>query len=315
MPKPRAMKTPEDRSRFVGTVLILILLFLLFGAMLFWMYSVKLLTIPAGIAALLGIDQSGEETGSPLDTGGIIGMIKTDRPDNSEGIGFEPNYSNLRQAILDEPEAPGYRQELRVAYSEDNISTSVVIYRSGDKARVEIYEAQPSEGEKIRTELMIFDSTVYLLDDRTGETRSIPRSDSVSPENAAGLPSVPELLAIIEQFSPGSADETEDTVEESTDSDLPLAPLAASAENALPDGEERRSGQEIVLRPTEVGNLYYVGFCDNYLGTREEYYLSLENNVVIGHSVWYGDELLYSCETVSFLTDPSVWNSESLYRP
>lgn len=306
------MKTSEDRSRFVGTILILILLFLLFGTMLFWMYSVKLLTIPTGIAALLGIDQGGEEISSQLDSGGIIGMIRTDRPNDPGGISFELNYSNLLQAILDEPEAMGYRQELRVAYAQNSSSENVVIYRSGDKARVEIYEAQSADVEKNRRELMIFDNTVYLLDDSTGETRSIPRSDSISPENAAGLPSVSELLAIIEQFTPGSTDEI---AGKSIDSDLPPAPTSASSDNTLTTEKNRRSEQEIVLRPTEAGNLYYIGFYDDYLGTREEYYLSLENNVVIGHSVWYSGELLYSCETVDFSTDPLVWDSDSLYKP
>ena len=316
------MRTPEERARIAGTVLILFLLLVVFSGMLLWMYSVRLVSIPAGIAGLLGIDQDSRDTETSVDANGLSGMIMTDRPGDGDSIGFELNYSNLRKALLDEPELPGYFQEMLVRYGQSDQPVSVTLSRSGGKTRVEVCETSAG-GEKERVQLMIYDTTVYILDDRTGESRSVPRADSVSPESAAGLPSIDGLLAVLDSFAPPEADETLPTDTEPVESkpietgtpeetDQSVEPLAA----AFSEKTDARFGEpELTMTQTEAGNVYFASFSDNYLGTREEYVISLEHNVVLSQSVWHGGELLYSCETVSFSTDPSVWNADGLYNP
>ena len=311
------MKTPEERARIVGTALILFFLLILFSGMLLWMYSVRLLTIPAGLAGLLGIDQNSRDTGTSDSADGLAGMIITDRTADEEPIGFELNYANLRKAILDEPELPGYRQELLVRYGQSDSPVSVTLNRAGEKARIEVFETAAG-GEKERVQLIIYDTTVYILDDRTGESRSIPRAGTVSPESTAGLPSVNELLSVLEMFVPAESADTEPIGTESAgaettgDPDQPIEPLAA----AFSENTSSRFGEpELVMTQTEAGNVYFAAYSDNQLGTREEYVISLENNVVLSQSVWHSDELLYSCETVSFSTDPAVWNEDGLYNP
>lgn len=316
------MRTPEERARIAGTVLILFLLLVVFSGMLLWMYSVRLVSIPAGIAGLLGIDQDSRDTETSVDANGLSGMIMTDRPVDGDSIGFELNYSNLRKALLDEPELPGYRQELLVRYGQSDSPVSVTLSRSGEKARIEVRETAP-DGNNERVQLMIYDTTVYILDDRTGESRSVPRAGSVSPESAAGLPSIAELLSVLESHAPFETDETlpADTgqvepkpIETGTpdDTDQSVEPLAA----AFSEKTDARFGEpELTMTQTEAGNVYFASFSDNYLGTREEYVISLEHNVVLSQSVWHDGELLYSCETVSFSTDPSVWNADGLYNP
>ena len=316
------MRTPEERGRIVGTVLILFFLLVVFSGMLLWMYSVRLVTIPAGIAGLLGIDQNSRDTETSVDANGLSGMIMTDRPGDDDSIGFELNYSNLRRALLDEPELPGYRQEMLVRYGQSDQPVSVTLSRSGGKTRVEVYETSAG-GEKERVQLMIYDTTVYILDDRTGESRSVPRAGSVSPESAAGLPSIDGLLAVLDSFAPLEPDETLPTDTETAEpkpvvtgtpeeTDQSVAPLAAAISE---ESDARFRDPELTMTQTEAGNVYFAAFSDNYLGTREEYVISLEHNVVLSQSVWHGDELLYSCETVSFSTDPSVWNADGLYNP
>lgn len=265
------MRTPEDRARFVGTALILFLLLVMFCGMLFWMYSVKLLTIPAGLAGLLGIDQDDRDSETSFDAGGLAGMISSERPEDGKMLSFSTDYANLRQAILDEPAVDGYRQEFAVSYSQSAVPTDIVLIRSGDKARVEVWQDAGT-----RSKLMIFDGTVYLLDDDTGESRSIPRAENVSPESMAGVPSVAKLLEEIEKYLPAVEETVETDAETTVESDdEPLAPL-------MMQNSENEIGECVIeLRSTDAGNVYYVGFSDPDAGTREEYYLSLEYNVVL----------------------------------
>lgn len=202
-----------------------------------------------------------------------------------------------------------------MSYSEGE-TLGAVLYRNGDMARIERYEL--SEDEMKRVELMIYDrDSVYHLDDTTGESRSLVRSADVSPENAAGMPEIEKLVSVIGEIT--SNEETVETDEVTTalvdevDSD---AEFPAEFYSDVPVEEtERWAELRILLKVSEIGNVYYVSFFDNYLATFEEYYLSLEHNTVLSHTVSYDGKVLYSVETVSFSADAEVWDIDELYRP
>ncbi len=311
------MRTPEDRSRVVGTVLILCVLFVVFAGVLFWMYSVRLLEIPRPLAGLLGIGTGDGDPENGLDTS-LSGVVRNGRPDDVEGVGFEFNYENLRGALLSEPEPRGFRQTVRISYGGDD--SKVVICRYGDKYRVEKYRNYDGN----MTELAIFDEfSVYHLDVKSGESRSVPRNDSVTPESEAGLPSVSVLTSIIREFD---TDETIGTAPE-TSSDQPLEGLTESeaasdwksdepaAAADFGDILSRYADVGIEMIRSDAGNVYFVAYSDTILGTREEYYVSLVHNLIISQTVKYGGNLLYSCETVDFSTDISDFGEEELYEP
>lgn len=311
------MRTPEDRSRVVGTVLILCVLFVVFAGVLFWMYSVRLLEIPRPLAGLLGIGTGDGDPENGLDTS-LSGVVRNGRPDDVEGVGFEFNYENLRGALLSEPEPRGFRQTVRISYGGDE--SKVVICRFGDKYRVEKYRNYDGN----MTELAIFDEfSVYHLDVKSGESRSVPRNDSITPESEAGLPSVSVLTSIIREFD---TDETTGTVPE-TSSDQPLEGLTESeaasdwksdepaAAADFGDILSRYADVGIEMVRSDAGNVYFVAYSDTILGTREEYYISLVHNLIISQTVKYGGNLLYSCETVDFSTDISDFGEEELYEP
>ncbi len=339
------MKIPEEKSRAIGTALILIALTIVFGSILAWMYSVNLLIIPDGLARILGISTDGDGDELMLDTS-LAGVIRNERSEDRASIGYELDYENLRAALLSETALDGYMLKMRVRYPsavgesnevslqtaadsvevdeqslteeteqiDENAFTDISIYRSGEKFRVERYNAR---GEL--KELEIFNSyAVYHYDPETEASRSVPRSDGVSPENAAGLPSVTELLEIVRQFSENTveydeiAEKTTEPVVEA-DGASPISPLeedATEAENFV-----RYTDGAVELAETELGNLYFVGYFDTLLGTREEYFLSLKYNVIMSQCIWHGDELLYSSETIEFSVDPEDWSDTALYEP
>lgn len=313
MRRQRKIRTVEDRNRFVGTALILFVLLIIFGGVLCWMYSVKLLTIPNSLLELFGMNNSEDGSGT-LDTGELSWMIKDNKTVAGKEIVYELNYENLRAAILSEQQTDGFKQEVSVTYVDGNATYST-LYKSGKNARIEIYELT-DEGEKLRTELVIYDSnTVYHLDCKTGKSRSVVRSEDVSPENAAKMPSVDELLYIIEEISKNETAEVTTSAEiETTDEYTP---------EQLSDGENidyantfsRWRDLNIFMKSTEIGNVYQVSFYDDYLGTFEEYYLSLEYNTVLYQAVFYGDERIYLCETLSFSTEKDDWSDTLLYTP
>ena len=312
------MRTPEERSRAVGTVLILLVLFVIFGGLLFWMYSVKLLVIPERVASLLGIDNGGSDETVQWDPGELSGIIMNGRPEEVEGVSFELTFANLREALLTEPVSDGFRQIVRVSRapeSQNSRPERIVICRSGENTRIERYETLSGSDKERRTELIIVGKySVYRLDELSGESRSLPRGDLISPENEAGLPSVQTLMSIVAGFE--DADELPESGEAETDAPDEIASESVNAESSSDvTMKERYTGGELKMLRTDYGNVYYVSFTDELIGTREEYWISLRYSVVLSHKTWYGDELLYSCETLDFSIDPGVWDKTSLYEP
>lgn len=323
------MKIPEEKSRVIGTVLILAVLALVFGAILTWMYSVNLLMIPDSIARFLGISANNGDGDLLIDTS-LAGVIKAERPEDERSISYELSYENFRAALLSENEPEGFRLRMRVKYSSDaeekletqiesdeqdkNEFIDINFYRSGDKYRIERLDSQ---GNMI--ELAIFNSySVYYHDYLTGASRSLPRSDDISPENEAGLPSAAELLEIVRQFPENNIDiddPYDDEQEEIGDIDdsLEISPFAMRSDSSeeLP----RYSDGIVEMVSTELGNLYLVSYFDTFLGTREEYFLSLEYNVIVSHSIWLDETLIYSAELLEFSTDSAEWDKISLYEP
>ena len=68
-----------------------------------------------------------------------------------------------------------------------------------------------------------------------------------------------------------------------------------------------------VLLKTDFGSVYFIAFDDTFLGTHEEYYVSLEGRVVLRQLTTIGDTVLFSCTAVRYSLDPNDFSSESLY--
>jgi hypothetical protein len=316
----------------LGTALLIIFLLIFFGVTLFWMYSIKLLILPDSVAELLGIGDKGTDEPLPWDTGELSGAIKNGKSSEKIELTFDISYENLRAALINESVPEGYYQKLRICYydKETEISHRVVLQRHGEKFRIEKYSSNISSSQDISSgieKLIIADNTtLYYHDKISGESRSIPRGAGITPESEAGLPSVDDLLLIIAEKS--WAEDTEDsfnTDNEQIESDMVTESnsdfeTVASAEfdqAAQSFGEDksksRYSDIELTMLNTNNGIVYFAAFNDEWLGLREEYYISLEHRVIISHRTLKDGKIIYSCETLSFSTNPSLYSDESDY--
>lgn len=280
-------KRDETQNSALGTAIIVAVLVVVFGVMLFWMYSVKLLILPDSVAELFGIAKGEEQDITPWDTDELAGAVRSGKSTEKIELTFEINYENLRAALLSESEPEGIKQQFLISYYENGAakSSKTVVYRFGERFRIEKYDYGSNSLPKM---LIIADeNTLFYRESGANAARSISRASGISLENEAGIPSFDELLKVIEGFTAAEMDDTAVKVY----TDCRLAMLAA-----------------------ENGNVYYVTFTDSALGLREEYYISLEYRVIITHRTYSGDELIYSCETENFSAEPSVYKTDSLYE-
>ncbi|MCI8388297.1 MAG: hypothetical protein HFE63_07540 [Clostridiales bacterium] len=274
-----------ERNTVIGTAIIIVAAIAIFGFILYWMYSVKLLIIPDSVMKLFGIRDPSMDSSSLWDDDELLSAVKTKQSTDNIELVFDVNYENLRAALLGEPEPEGISQTVQITYYSGNNSYSrrVQFTRYGENFRIERYYG--------KRELLIIGSstTMYYLDNTTGISRSLPRADDISPENEVGLPSINDLLAIVGEFPDSEAQVGDETT----------APRYVDC--------------ELTLLRTADGNVYYVEFTDTLFGVREEYFVSLEYGIIIQHNTYSGDKLVYSCETLSFSASPEVYANEKLY--
>lgn len=293
------------RGQTIGTVIIIILMLVLLGAVSWWMYDVGLLLLPDSIERLLGIDDDG---GSEIswDLGELSEIVRDERHPDVESVSFEMTLENLHAAFLAEASAPGLYLSGRVSYYDDGeaIPHRVVFRRSGSDFRAEIYKNDnlyQLDTLKIGT-----GTTVYIRDGGTGSFRSLPLDETFLPEYEAGIPSVAEIIEAVRAIA---APEIEPESEPSADTeaaDETTAVTTAAEESPYADCELK-----LVRRPE--GSVYYVKFTYADLGIREEYYVSLDHGIVLSATTTRQGQPVYSYEALSFSADPSSWQDAQYY--
>ncbi len=333
------MKKRDDlavpHSSAPGLILLIVLLLVIFGGILYWMYSVRLLILPEFITDLFGLPANDLYETVPWDTEALAGAVKNGKSNDKVEVSFETSYENLRAALLSEPEPEGIYQSVRISYCYDDITSErrVIFMRWGERFRIEKY-ADDSYNNLVET-VIGSGTTASYYDADTGLSRSLPLPDDYSYENEAGIPSVESLLEILEEFpetvDAGTADgavtggtqvaETTSAQDETESGQIEAPDNIDSVDTA---GSEESDGSnvsdtgrytdcELMLLYTENGNVYYLAFNDTLLGTREEYYISLDCLMIAEHNTYYQDELLYSCKTLSYSVDPQVYGREAEY--
>lgn len=331
---------PRENSVAVGTAIVAVVLILLFGGLLYWMYSVRLLILPDSIAEIIGIEQR-DTNDAAIDLDELDGAVRNHASTQRVMVDFDINYESLREAFLLEPEPEGVFVEMKYAYrgnvpvnnfdSNDDIATysgimpvssnsgSIRFYRHGSSFRVSDFDISGA-----LTKVIIGDSsTTYYRDQASGEFRSIPRSEGITPENEAGLPSIDSLFEIVAQFPTGEnvGEETSSSDVTTSFDDLPVIDTTESddslpdftVESSAPEAASRYENCELCLLKTDFGSVYFITFDDTLLGTHEEYYVSLEGRVVLRQLTTSGDTVLFSCTAVRYSLDPDDFSSESLY--
>lgn len=277
------------RSTAIGTLIIVLIAVLLFAGVFYWMYSVKLLWLPESLKKLFGFGANDSDDTLPWDNSELAGAVRSGKSTGDIELFFDVNYETLRAALLGEPEPEGIYQNLRVRYYDggEAVPHRVIFVRDGDRFRIERYADDMMMN---LCELIVADDkTLYYRDMSTGELRGLPRAADISPESEAGLPTIDDLLSVVgEAFGETSASE--------------------------PSEESRYADCELMLLRTDAGNVYYVAYNDTLLGLREEYYISLDNRVILNHNTYSGERLVYSCETLSFSTDRSVYGNNDKYK-
>ena len=332
---------PRENSVAVGTAIIAVVLILLFGGLLYWMYSVRLLILPDSIAEIIGIGQQHDTNDTSIDLEELDGAVRNRASTQRVMVDFDIDYESLREAFLLEPEPDGVFVEMKYTYGGNILvnssdvnndsapvsgilpinssSGSIRFYRNGSSFRISDFDISGTLAKVIIGD----SSTTYYRDQASGEFRSIPRSPGITPESEAGLPSIDSLFEIVAQFPTienggdvtSESDETtgfDDFPEIDTSSSDNISP-DISRENSEPalaaDSGGRYENCELCLLKTDFGSVYFIAF----VGTHEEYYVSLEGRVVLRQLTTIGDTVLFSCTAVRYSLDPDDFSSESLY--
>ncbi len=275
----------------VGTVIIIVVMIIVFGATFAWMYSVDLLFLPDFVENILGI---GDDEGIPsFVTGELSEIVRNGKNQRGETVVFEDTFDNLRAALLSESAADGIYLCADISYYDDVEPTvrRVKYYRDGDRFRVEIYAPGDNDTQEL---LKIADSdNITIIDKATGESRTVARGSDILPENEAMIPSVYDLLNAVEAFY-----ETEDVIN-----------------GVTVNGSTHSELSECVIKLVDYDDqkLYYVSFVYNDLGIREEYFVSLDNCIIISLNTFYGDKLVYSYEAVTISTKENDFCEDVLY--
>ena len=321
---------PRENSVAVGTAIIAVVLILLFGGLLYWMYSVRLLILPDSIAEIIGIGQQHDTNDTSIDLEELDGAVRNRASTQRVMVDFDIDYESLREAFLLEPEPDGVFVEMKYTYGGNILvnssdvnndsapvsgilpinssSGSIRFYRNGSSFRISDFDISGTLTKVIIGE----SSTTYYRDQASGEFRSIPRSPGITPESEAGLPSIDSLFEIVAQFPTieNGGDVTSESDETTGFDDFPEIDTSSS-DNISPD--ITRENSELCLLKTDFGSVYFIAFDDTFLGTHEEYYVSLEGRVVLRQLTTIGDTVLFSCTAVRYSLDPDDFSSESLY--
>ncbi len=279
----------ESRSAALGTVIIVIAMVIVFGAVFLWMYSMELLLLPDFIENILGISDRGNDAGRA--PGALSEIVKSGKDEENSDITFEITYENLRDAVLREPTTEGIYICADVGYYRNGEASlrRIHFWRNGGSFRSEIYAV--GDSDKLETVKIADNEYVTVIDSPTSESRKIVRSADITPENDVGIPSVDALLSAIEAF-----------------------PEYLNAEDSVytADGDTL-SECTIEMVRYEDSNAYLVSFVYADLGLTEEYYVSLEHNIILSCITQKDGVPVYSYNVVSISDDPAVWSDEMLY--
>ncbi len=286
----------ENHSILLGTVIIIVAMIVVFGAVFAWMYSRDMLFLPGFVEQILGLDKDDDDM--PWDLGALSEVLKNGKDEQGNAITFDVTYENLREALLsEEPESGIFMTSVMQFYDGDTpVWQNVTYARDGERFRVQLYEIMPQENMEspaIKTLTIADEKTVYILDYASEESTLMPRNDRIVPENEAGIPSVGYLLSIVAEFPETQADETSDSSSENSESYI--------------------TDTVIKLLETENGKVYYVSYTDTEHDITEEYYISLEYRMIISATTKQGGKTVYSYKTKSFSADPAIYTQDSLY--
>lgn len=287
----------ESRSVALGTAIIVIAMVIVFGAVFAWMYSMDLLFLPDFAKDIFGI--SDDDGDVRWDLGALSEIVKSERDEGGEVVTFDVTYENLRAAFLSEEAPEGLYLSADVSYYADGEASTrrIRYYRDGDRFRTETYAI--GDSEMLETLKIANSEHVTVIDRTTGESRTIPRTAGIYPENEAGIPSVDTLLSAIEAFPEmtGDVSDTADTAPAGSD---------AAETSHVTDCELR-------MVRTDSGNVYYIAYTYKDLGLREEYYVSLDYRIIISANTTLAGKPVYSYKTVRIATEPEVWSEDTLY--
>ncbi len=279
----------ESRSAALGTVIIVIVMAIVFGAVFAWMYSMELLLLPDFVENILGLSDRGNEAGH--DPGALSEIVKAGKDEENSNITFDITYENLRDAVLRESAADGIYISADVGYYKNGEASlrRIHFWQDGDRFRSEIYAV--GDSDKLETVKIADAEYVTVIDAPTSESRKIARTADITPENEVGIPSVETLLSAIEAF-----------------------PEYLNSEESVFTAEgDTLSKCTVEMVRYEDSNAYLVSFIYAELGLTEEYYVSLEHNIILSCTSKKDGVPVYSYSVVSVSDDPAIWSDDILY--
>lgn len=271
-----------------GTVVIIIAMVIVFGAVFAWMYSMDMLFLPSFLEDLIGKDDE-----PSWDLGALSELVKNGKSEDGELLTFDVSYESLLSALLNSERAEGIYISADIKYysASEEHTRRVMYYRNGEKFRIESYGAVPenSTGAGAFEALKVSDGKqICFLDNLSGEFSTIAYDKEILPEEEAGIPSVDALLLALREF--------------------PASEGAAAAPGAM-----HVTDTSLKLLRTELGNVYYVKFTYGDIGLTEEYYVSLEHRAVISMTSTQNGKTVYSYSVNSVSKSADAYSSDDLY--
>ncbi len=275
----------------LGTVIIIVVMVIVFSAVFYWMWSVDMLFLPSFIEEMFGL---GDEDDEPVwDLGALSNLVKEGKNEAGESVTLDITYENLKDAFLAKERESGIYITADIKYfanGEESVRR-IVYSRDGERFRVEQHHVTPkNSGASSEIEMLkISDGeTLYTVDYPSGQSHFIPLSDSISPENEAGIPDIDSVIEAVGAFNALESDSDSESTPEITDTVLKL------------------------LR-TEEGNVYYISYTYSDIDLTEEYYVSLDERIIIFANTKQNGKDVYSYEILGFSTDVKSYSDDSLY--
>ena len=276
----------------LGTTIIIIVMVIIFSAVFYWMWSMDMLFLPSFIEDIFGLNDEGDD---PVwDLGALSNLVKEGKSEDGESVTLDITYENLRDAFLAKEREAGIYITADVKYiaNGEEFTRRVVYSRDGERFRIEQHYIAPKgsgASEKIEILKISDGNALYTLDYSSGESEIIPLTSNISPENEAGIPDIDTLIEAVGAFA--SAKES------------------SSAEYSMGVADT-----VLKLLPTEKGNVYYISYTYPNVNLSEEYYVSLDDRIIIFANIKQNGQDVYSYEVLGFSTDSKSYSDDSLYQ-
>ena len=288
----KKVKNDSTHNIALGTVIIIVAMVIVFSAVFYWMWSMDMLFLPSFIEEMFAIDD--ERDDHVWDLGALSNLVKEGKNEEGENVTLDITYENLRDAFLAKEREAGIYITADVKYFENGaeFAKRIVYSRDGDRFRIEQHYVTPKNSDaSSEIELLkISDGeTLYTLDCASGKSSSIPITDSISPENEAGIPDIDSLISAVASFDLGNDSSNTENTSKISDTTLKL------------------------LR-TEKGNIYYISYTYSDIDITEEYYVSLDERIIIFANTKQNGKDVYSYEILGFSTDAKSYSDDSLYE-